>query len=61
MNPTSPEIKDKYLKKNLLIDECDENFDKVNAAIKQEEDTLEEKLKVLDKIMDRLDSVSPIN
>jgi leucyl aminopeptidase len=34
LNPTTLEIKDKYLKKNLLIDECDENFDKVNAAIK---------------------------
>ena len=60
LNPTIQNIKDQYIAKNQVIDECDENFEKVNAAMKQLEDILTEKLGALSKIMNKLKSVSPL-
>jgi uncharacterized protein involved in exopolysaccharide biosynthesis len=47
LNPTIQNIKDQYIEKNQLIDECDENFEKVNALMKKTEDTLLDKLSKL--------------
>lgn len=60
LNPTIQNIKDKFIAKNQVIDECDENFEKVNAAMKKLEDNLTEKLGALSKIMNKLKSVSPL-
>ncbi len=60
LNPTIQNIKDQYIAKNQVIDECDENFEKVNAAMKKLEDNLTEKLGALSKIMNKLKSVSPL-
>jgi hypothetical protein len=35
LNPTIQNLKDQYIDKNQVIDMCDENFEKVNAAMKK--------------------------
>jgi len=35
-NTSSPEIKEHYIKKNQIIDDCDENFEKINSGMKKQ-------------------------
>lgn len=61
LDPTIPDIRDKYTDKNQAIDECDELFDKANAHIDRLDGIADEQLEKLENIIQRLDTVNPIN
>jgi peptidoglycan hydrolase CwlO-like protein len=61
LDPSIPEIKQKYTDKNKSIDECDELFDKANAHIDRLGNILEQQQDKVKDIIQKLDTVNPIN
>lgn len=61
MTPTIPDVREKYTQKNATIDQCDEAFDKANAAIGQQEEVLAQLLDKVNEVLQRLETVNPID
>lgn len=60
LDPTIPEVQEKYDIKNALIDQCDELFDQVEAKIKDAEAEICDQLAKNDEIIAKLERASPI-
>lgn len=60
LDPTIPDIDEKYETKNALVDECDDIYDSVEKKIKDAEARLDDELKCIDETVAKIDKASPI-
>jgi chromosome segregation ATPase len=60
LKPTIPDIRKKFTAKNQMIDECDEEFDRVNQQIEKMEADVDDGIKKADETIQKLQELIPL-